>query len=139
MCKVKSVEYQALRLTIDLLQSAADAGNLERSQDSLFSQFVRELKVFSKNIDADMEAHPEEFYFDLFSTAYSMLAKKSPKDKEMYLGLLYNDSVKFLMLVQTNNEEKNSGKRYVAQIDLESSILSSHTQPEQIIEQVSER
>ena len=139
MCKVKSVEYQALRLTIDLLQSAADSGNLERSQDSLFSQFVRELKVFSKNIDADMEAHPEEFYFDLFSTAYSMLAKKSPKDKEMYLGLLYNDSVKFLMLVQTNNEEKNSGKRYVAQIDLESSILSSHTQPEQIIEQVSER
>lgn len=30
MCKVKSVEYSALRLIVDLLQSAVDAGNLER-------------------------------------------------------------------------------------------------------------
>ena len=30
MCKVKSVEYQALKLLIDLLQGAVEAGNLER-------------------------------------------------------------------------------------------------------------
>jgi len=49
-----------------------------------------------------------------------MVAKKSKKDMEMYQELLYNDTVKFIVLVLKTNEEKNSGKRYVGQIDLES-------------------
>lgn len=53
-----------------------------------------------------------------------MVAKKSKKDMEMYQELLYNDTVKFIVLVLKNNEEKNSGKRYVGQIDLESQNLS---------------
>ena len=53
-----------------------------------------------------------------------MIAKKSNKDKEMYQDLLYSDTVKFMVLVLKTNEEKNSGKRYVGQIDLESQNLS---------------
>ncbi len=38
MCKVKSVEYQALRLLVDLLQNAVEDGsNLERKQDALLA------------------------------------------------------------------------------------------------------
>lgn len=41
--------------------------------------------MFSKNIDTEMMgSHPEIFYTDLFSTAFTMVAKKSTKDKEMY-------------------------------------------------------
>jgi len=60
-----------------------------------------------------MESHPEIFYTDLFSTAYTMLAKKSTKDKEMYRDMLFSDTVKFLVLVLKTNEEKNTGKRYI--------------------------
>jgi len=60
-----------------------------------------------------MESHPEIFYTDLFSTAYTMLAKKSVKDKEMYRDMLFSDTVKFLVLVLKTNEEKNTGKRYI--------------------------
>jgi hypothetical protein len=84
MCKVKSVEYQALRLMVDLLQGAVDSGNLERQQDAVFTRFVKEFKTFSKNIVTEMDSHPEFFYIDLFSTAFTMVAKKSAKDKEMY-------------------------------------------------------
>jgi len=42
----------------------------------------------------------------------------------MYKGLLFQDTVKFISLVLKDNEEKNQGKRYVGQIDLESTILS---------------
>ena len=121
MCKLKSVEYQALRLIVDLLQGAVDAGNLDRSQDSIFTQFVKEFKTFSRNISEG--SHPETFYIDLFSTAFTLIAKKSIKDKEMYQDLLFSDTVKFLALVLKTNEEKNSGKRYVGQIDLESQLF----------------
>ena len=84
MCKVKSVEYQALKLLVDLLQGAIEAGNIERSQDSLFTQYVKDFKTFSRNIDEALGSHPETFYIDLFSTAFTMIAKKSTKDKEMY-------------------------------------------------------
>jgi len=124
MCKVKSVEYQALRLLVDSLQSAVEDGNLERKQDALLSQFVKEFKVWSRNIDEALESHPETFFIDLFSTAFTMLAKKSVKDKEMYQDLLFSDTVKFIALVLKSNEEKNNGKRYVGQIDLESQNLS---------------
>lgn len=77
MCKVKSVEYQALRLIVDVLQGAADNSLDELSKDKLFTQFVRDLKVFSRNIDEAFEQHPETFYIDLFSTAHTLLAKKS--------------------------------------------------------------
>lgn len=107
MCKVKSVEYGALKLMVDLLQGAVEGGNLERSQDSLFTQFVKEFKTFSRNIDETLDSHPETFYIDLFSTAFSMIAKKSSKDKEMYQDLLYTDTVKFMVLVLKMNEEKN--------------------------------
>jgi len=124
MCKVKSVEYQALKLLVDLLQGAVESENIERAQDGLFTQFVKEFKTFSRNIDEALDSHPETFYIDLFSTAFSMVAKKSKKDMEMYQELLYNDTVKFIVLVLKTNEEKNSGKRYVGQIDLESQNLS---------------
>lgn len=124
MCKVKSVEYSALRLMVDLLQNAVEAGNLERSQDTIFTKFVKEFKNFSKNIVTEMDSHPEIFYTDLFSTAFTMVAKKSTKDKEMYQDMLFSDTVKFIVLVLKTNEEKNSGKRYVGQIDLESQLFS---------------
>ena len=38
--------------------------------------------------------------------------------------MLFSDTVKFMALVLNSNEEKNSGKRYVGQIELESQILS---------------
>ena len=97
---------------------------MERAQDSLFTQFVKEFKVFSRNIDPAFDSHPETFYFDLFSNAYTMLAKKNAKDKEMYQNMLFSDTVKFMALVLNSNEEKNNGKRYVGQIELESQILS---------------
>jgi len=124
MCKVKSVEYQALRLLVDSLQNAVEDGNFERKQDALLSQFVKEFKVWSRNIDEALKSHPETFFIDLFSTAFTMLAKKSVKDKEMYQDLLFSDTVKFIALVLKSNEEKNNGKRYVGQIDLESQNLS---------------
>jgi len=77
MCKVKSVEYQALRLLIDTVQGAVDAGNFEREQDTIFTQFVKDFKTFSRNIDESMGSHPETFFIDLFSTAFNMVAKKS--------------------------------------------------------------
>ena len=80
--------------------------------------------MFSRNIDAAFDSHPETFYFDLFSNAYTMLAKKNAKDKEMYQNMLFSDTVKFMALVLNSNEEKNAGKRYVGQIELESQILS---------------
>ena len=123
MCKIKSVEYQTLRLMVDLLQNAVESGSLERSQDTIFTRFVKEFKAFSKNISTEMDSHPEIFYTDLFSTAFTMLAKKSTKDKEMYRDLLFSDTVKFLVLVLKTNEEKNSGKRYIGQIDLESQLF----------------
>jgi len=85
---------------------------------------VKGFKSFSRNIDESLDSHPETFYIDLFSTAFTMIAKKSNKDKEMYQDLLYSDTVKFMVLVLKTNEEKNSGKRYVGQIDLESQNLS---------------
>ena len=96
---------------------------MERSQDAVFTRFVKEFKSFSKNIVTEMDSHPEIFYTDLFSTAFSMVAKKSAKDKEMYQDMLFSDTVKFLVLVLKTNEEKNSGKRYVGQIDLESQLF----------------
>ena len=123
MCKVKSIEYQALRLLVDHLQEATEAGNFERAQDSRFTQFVKEYKAFSRNIDSTLSDHPETFYIDLFSTAFSMLAKKSAKDREMLEDLLFSDTVKFMALLLKANEEKNSGKRYVGQIDFESQIF----------------
>ena len=75
---------QALKLLVDLLQGAIEAGNIERSQDSLFTQYVKDFKTFSRNIDEALGSHPETFYIDLFSTAFTMIAKKSTKDKEMY-------------------------------------------------------
>ena len=78
------------------------------------------MKTFSKTIDTETGSHPEIFYTDLFSTAFTMVAKKSTKDKEMYQDLLFSDSVKFIVLVLTTNEEKNMGKRYIGQIELES-------------------
>lgn len=42
----------------------------------------------------------------------------------MYKDLLFQDTVKFIVLVLKTNEEKNAGKRYVGQIELESQILS---------------
>lgn len=84
MCKVKSVEYQGLRLLVDLLSGAVETGTLETQQDKLFTQYVRELKTFARNIDAAFNSHPETFYIDLFSTAYTLLAKKAAKDREMY-------------------------------------------------------
>ena len=85
---------------------------------------MREFKAFSRNIDESLDSHPEIFYIDLFSTAFTMIAKKSNKDKEMYQDLLYSDTVKFMVLVLKTNEEKNAGKHYVGQIDLESENLS---------------
>lgn len=114
MCKVKSVEYQALKLLVHLLQAAVESNNIERQQDSLFTQYVKEFKQFSKSIDQSLGSHPETFYIDLFSTAFTMIAKKSnKKDKEMYQDLIYSDTVKFLVLVLNTNEEKNQGQRYV--------------------------
>ena len=108
MCKVKSVEYQALKLLVQLLQGAVESDNIERQQDSLFTQYVKEFKQFSKSIDQSLGSHPETFYIDLFSTAFTMIAKKSnKKDKEMYQDLIYSDTVKFLVLVLNTNEEKN--------------------------------
>lgn len=123
MCKIKSVEYSSLRLLIDLLTSGVEQEKLVRSQDELFSRYAREFRVFSRNIDSELSPHPETFYIDLFSTAYTLLAKRSAKDREMYQDLLFSNSVKFIVLVLAANEEKNSGKRYVGKIDLESSIL----------------
>lgn len=81
---------------------------------------MKDFKAFSRSIDESLDSHPETFYIDLFSTAFTMIAKKSNKDKEMYQDLLYSDTVKFMVLVLKTNEEKNTGKRYVGQIDLES-------------------
>ena len=83
---------------------------IERMQDSLFTRFVKDFKSFSYGLSAEKET----FYIDLFSTAYSMLAKKSAKDKEMYQDMLFDDVVKFLVLVLQMNEEKHAGKRFVA-------------------------
>ena len=81
---------------------------------------MKEYKVFSRNIDSSLSDHPETFYIDLFSTAFSMLAKRSAKDSEMLEDTLFNDTVKFMTLLLKANEEKNAGKRYVGQIDFES-------------------
>lgn len=50
----------------------------------MISRYVKEFKVFSRNLSESEQTHPETFYIDLFSSAYAMLAKKSQKDKEMY-------------------------------------------------------
>ena len=123
MCKIKSVEYSALRLLVDMLQAAVESDNLARSQDDLFSRYAREFRTFSRSIDPALEGHPETFYIDLFSTAFTMLAKSSNKDREMYQDLLFSNSVNFIAAVLATNEEKNSGKRYVGQIELASSNL----------------
>ena len=83
MCKIKSIQYQALRLLIQHLQDATEAGNFERAQDSRFTQFVKEYKAFSRNIDSSLSDHPETFYIDLFSTAFSMLVKRSAREREV--------------------------------------------------------
>jgi hypothetical protein len=124
MCKVKSVEYQALRLLVDLLQSAIEEGtSLETKQDALLAQFKKDFKVWSRNIDEALESHPESFFIDLFKTAYDLIAKKSEKDKEMYQDLLFNDSVKFMAMALKANEETHNGTRYVGMIELKSQIL----------------
>lgn len=123
MCKIKSVEYSSLRLLIDLLTSAVEQENLARSQDELLSRYAREFRAFSRNIDPELSAHPETFFIDLFSTAYTLLAKKSAKERETSQDLLFSDSAKFIIMVLAFNEEKNSGKRYVGKIDLKSNLL----------------
>ena len=94
-----------------------------RSQDELFSRYAREFRTFSRNIDPQLSAHPETFFIDLFSTAYTILAKKSVKEREMNQDLLFCDTVKFIEAVLSANSEKNTGKRYVGQIDLQSCLL----------------
>ena len=123
MCKIKSVEYSAIRLMVDMLQNAVENDLLARSQDELFSRYAREFRAFSRNIDATLNGHPETFYIDLFSTAYTLMAKRSQKDKEMSQDLLFSNSVKFTEMVLAANKEKNDGKRYVGQIDLQSQHL----------------
>lgn len=71
-----------------LLGAISGDSSLDRAQDSLFTQYVREFKAFSKSIDETIGSHPETFYIDLFSTAFSMIAKRSQKEKEMYQDLL---------------------------------------------------
>lgn len=69
------------------------------------------MRVFSRSITEGL--HPETFYIDLFSSAFTLVAKKSLKDKEMYQEMLFSNTNKFLELVLKANEEKNQGKRYV--------------------------
>ena len=38
--------------------------------------------------------------------------------------MLFSDTVKFVVLVLKINDEKNNGKRYVGQIDLESQLFN---------------
>ena len=54
---------------------------------------MKEYKAFSRNIDSTLNDHPETFYIDLFSTAFSMLAKRSGKDSEMLEDQLFNNTV----------------------------------------------
>ena len=111
------------------MQEATEAGNFDRAQDSRFTQFVKEYKAFSRNIDSTLNDHPETFYIDLFSTAFSMLAKRSAKEREVLEDQLFSNTVKFMTTLLKANEEKNAGKRYVGQIDFESQIFAADSPP----------
>lgn len=85
------------------------------------TNFAKAFKNIKNSLNLTLEMpHPEAFFFDLFSCAYTMLAKSSAKDRKMYEDLLFDDIVKFMALVLKTNEEKHGDKKYVAQIDFES-------------------
>lgn len=84
------------------------------------TNFAKAFKNIKKSLNLVEMPHPEAFFFDLFSSAYAMVAKKPAKDRQLYEDLLFNDIVKFMALVLKTNEEKHAEKKYVAQIDFES-------------------
>lgn len=124
IAKVKSVQYLSLKL-IHLTLTTALTNGFEMKFDALFTKFIKDLRQLqrnSKNLPCT-----DTFYAEFFSIAYSLVAKRSEVDMEMYQSLLKNDRIKFFALVLKNHEEKNAKVKGVgASIDFESQLLSGN-------------
>ena len=92
---------------------AIESKEIETNYEQLFSRFIRDLKAIWRNVDLQRLPHPETFYVDLFSTAYSLVAKRSASNRDHNRNLLQENLVKFFTIVVDANEEKNQNKKYV--------------------------
>lgn len=124
MAKIKSVQYLSLKLIHSTLATAVTEG-FETKFDALFTNFIKDLRLLQRN--GKNLPCSDTFYAELFSIAYSLIAKKSEVDMEMYRSLLQHDRIKFFALVLKSHEEKNAkGKNSGPSIDFESQLLSGN-------------
>lgn len=125
VAKVKSVQYQSLKLIHSTLATAL-TDELETKFDALFTKFIKDLRLLQRN-GRNLPC-TDTFYAELFSVAYSLVAKKSEVDMDMYRGLLQRDRIKFFALVLKSHEEKNAKAKGVGpSIDFESQLLSGNS------------
>lgn len=92
--------------------------------DALFTKFIKDLRQLQRN--GKNLPCTDTFYAEFFSIAYSLVAKRSEVDMDMYRSLLKNDRIKFFALVLKNHEEKNAKKGVGSSIEFESQLLSGN-------------
>lgn len=131
LCKVKSVEYQLLRLLQSVLSSACERNDVENGFERIFQSYTKQHRALVKNVKAEDLPHPESYYSDLFSTAFALINSRKTRDWQEYRRHLLQNPPKFLTLVMKENETRNAGtNKYHATIDLESHMVLQ--QPEKV-------
>ena len=80
MAKVKSAQYLSLKLIQTTLQTVLAEG-LENQFDSIFTQFIKDLRAVNRH---SKKPATDTFYAELFSIAFSLVAKRSLVDIEMH-------------------------------------------------------
>jgi hypothetical protein len=67
MAKIKSAQYMSLKLIQTTLKNVLAEG-LENKYESIFTQFIKDLRAVNRD---------STFYAELFSIAFSLVAKRS--------------------------------------------------------------
>lgn len=73
MAKVKSPQYLSLKLIQSTLENAL-ADNFQTNFENNFQQFIKNLKALQHNAK---KPSLEKFYAELFSSAFSLVTKRS--------------------------------------------------------------
>jgi anaerobic ribonucleoside-triphosphate reductase len=68
MAKIKSAQYMSLKLIQTTLKTVLAEG-LENKYESIFTQFIKDLRAVNRDTNT--------FYAELFSIAFSLVAKRS--------------------------------------------------------------
>ena len=78
--KIKTIEYQLIRLMQKVLGLAIEKKEVETQLEKVFQSYMREHRALVKTVTMENLPHPEAFYADIFSNAYNLLNSRKTKD-----------------------------------------------------------